>query len=156
MGREIVIGALLFVPMFFAAIGVDDLARQFGLSTPAHEGGPGALIPHTLLDFVTAGLLVSVVAVVEETIFRGYLIRRFRTVTGNVAIAVILSSVIFSVGHGYEGSAGVVTVGFMGLVFALVYVWRGSLIAPVVMHFLQDFLAIVVVPLLTISSSASH
>jgi uncharacterized protein len=41
-----------------------------------------------------------------------------------------------------------VTVGAMGAVFALVYVWRGSLLAPIVMHFLQDFLGIVLVPLL--------
>lgn len=32
----------------------------------------------------------------------------------------------FALGHGYEGSAGVVTVGVMGMVFALVYLWRGS------------------------------
>ena len=35
----------------------------------------------------------------------------------------------------------------MGLFFALVYVWRGSLIAPIIMHFLQDFIGIVVLPL---------
>jgi membrane protease YdiL (CAAX protease family) len=50
-----------------------------------------------------------------------------------------LFAVVFSLGHGYEGTAGVVTVGFIGLAFALVYQWRGSLVAPMVMHFLQDF-----------------
>jgi membrane protease YdiL (CAAX protease family) len=55
---------------------------------------------------------------------------------------------IFAVGHGYEGSAGVATVGVMGVLFAVVYLWRGSLVAPMVMHLLQDFLAIVVLPLL--------
>jgi hypothetical protein len=43
--------------------------------------------------------------------------------------------------------AGVVTVGAMGLVFALVYMWRKSLVAPIVMHFLQDFIGIVLLPL---------
>jgi len=37
-------------------------------------------------------------------------------------------------------------VGGMGLVFALVYLWRGSLVAPIVMHFLQDFIGIVLAP----------
>ena len=41
-----------------------------------------------------------------------------------------------------------VTVGYMGLVFALVYLWRGSLAAPMVMHFCQDFLGVVAGPLL--------
>jgi membrane protease YdiL (CAAX protease family) len=41
-----------------------------------------------------------------------------------------------------------VTVGCMGLTFALIYLWRGSLVAPVVMHFLQDFSGIILPALL--------
>jgi membrane protease YdiL (CAAX protease family) len=63
-------------------------------------------------------------------------------------VAVVLSAVIFSLGHGYEGLAGVVTVGVMGLVFALIYLWRRSLVTPIVMHFLQDFISVVLLPLL--------
>jgi membrane protease YdiL (CAAX protease family) len=62
-------------------------------------------------------------------------------------VAVLVSTVIFSLGHGYEGTAGVITVGVLGLTFALVYVWRKSLVAPVVMHFLQDFIGIILLPL---------
>jgi membrane protease YdiL (CAAX protease family) len=61
---------------------------------------------------------------------------------------VLLSSFIFSLGHGYEGTAGLATVGVMGAAFALVYLWRGSLVAPIVMHFLQDFIGIVLLPYL--------
>lgn len=63
-------------------------------------------------------------------------------------MAVLVSSVIFSLGHGYEGTAGVATVGVMGFIFALVYLWRDSLVAPIVMHFMQDFIGIVMVPLM--------
>ena len=89
--------------------------------------------------------LVIVVAVSEETIFRGYLILRLKAVTGSAAAAVIISSIIFSLGHGYEGLGGAVTVGVMGAVFAVIYLWRKSLIAPITMHFLQDFIALVVI-----------
>ena len=41
-----------------------------------------------------------------------------------------------------------VTVGVMGAIFALIYMWRQSLVAPIVMHFLQDFIGIVLLPLL--------
>lgn len=64
------------------------------------------------------------------------------------AAAAILSSIIFALGHGYEGAAGVATVGWMGMLFALVYLSRRSLVAPIVMHFLQDFTVIVFLPLL--------
>ena len=76
------------------------------------------------------------------------MILRFRALVGSTGWAVLLSAVVFSLGHGYEGTAGVVTVGFMGLVFALTYVWRKSLVMPMTMHFLQDFMSIVLLPLL--------
>ena len=94
-------------------------------------------------------VLVAVVAVAEETIFRGYLILRFTEVTGSFGWAVALSSVVFSLGHGYEGSAGLIAVGALGALYALVYLWRGSLAAPVTMHFLQNFVGLVLVPRFT-------
>jgi len=62
--------------------------------------------------------------------------------------AIALSSAIFALGHGYQGTAGVVTVGLMGAAYATVYHWRLSLAAPIVMHFLQDFSGIVLPPLI--------
>ena len=36
----------------------------------------------------------------------------------------------------------------LGMIFALVYLWRQSLVAPIVMHFLTDFTSIVLVAIL--------
>ena len=88
-----------------------------------------------------------VVAVGEETIFRGYLIQRFHGLTGSAVGAIVISAFVFALGHGYQGSAGVATIGVVGLIFGALYVWRRSLVAPIVMHFLLDFLSVVVVPL---------
>jgi membrane protease YdiL (CAAX protease family) len=76
-------------------------------------------------------------------IFRGYLLLRFQAIGLSSFSAAVLSAVIFSLGHGYEGTSGVITVGAIGFVLALVYLWRGSLVAPMVMHFLQDFAGII-------------
>jgi membrane protease YdiL (CAAX protease family) len=38
----------------------------------------------------------------------------------------------------------------MGLIFALIFDWRRSLVAPMVIHFLQDFTVIVLLPLLAL------
>jgi membrane protease YdiL (CAAX protease family) len=99
------------------------------------------------VEILLAILMVVVVAIAEETIFRGYLLLRFKSFMNNLS-AVLLSVAVFALGHGYEGTAGLVTVAFMGLMFALVYQWRRSLVAPMVMHFLQDFTVIVLPPLL--------
>jgi membrane protease YdiL (CAAX protease family) len=144
---EVLIGAALFVPVFFMITLLERILQQIGLGAPATPL-PSMLSATGTGEFILAGALVAVVAVSEETIFRGYLIHRLQRVSNRWPAAALLSSVIFSLGHGYEGAAGVVTVGVLGLAFAVVYKWRGSLIAPMTMHFLQDFLGIVLLPLL--------
>lgn len=144
---DVVIGVLLFVPLFFGMALLDQTLQSVGFSAPATPQ-PTFLEVRGVVEGLLALLLTVVVAVAEETIFRGYLILRCRALTGSVPAAVILSSIIFSIGHGYEGTAGVVTVGTMGAVLAVIYLWRQSLVAPIVMHFLQDFLSVIVLPLL--------
>ena len=145
--REAAIGVLLFIPMFYAAGFLDQLLVAAGFSSPATPM-PSLEATGGILESILGFILVTIVAISEETIFRGYLLLRFNNIFTSTFFAVVLSAFIFSLGHGYEGTAGVITVGFMGFVFAIVYLWRGSLIAPIVMHFLQDFIGIVLLPLL--------
>lgn len=145
--REVVVGVVCFVPVCLGAALLERGLRRVGLTVPATPL-PSFLKAQDHAQALLAVLLVTVVAVAEETLFRGYLLLRFRTILGSTTAAVLLSSGIFAIGHGYEGSAGLLTVGVLGASFALLYLWRGSLAAPVVMHFLQDFLGIVLLPLL--------
>jgi membrane protease YdiL (CAAX protease family) len=144
--REVAIGAAAFVPMLYGMSLFERGFRQLGFSAPTRT--PRFLTASGPDDVVLALVLVAVVAVAEETAYRGYLIRRLASVSGSPTLAVLLSAFIFSLGHSYEGTAGVATVGVTGVVLALVYLWRGSLVAPVVMHFLQDFTGIVLVSVL--------
>jgi membrane protease YdiL (CAAX protease family) len=146
-GHEVALGIGLFVPIFAGAALLEGILRSAGLSGPSSPT-PDLVPPPDSIDFLLAIILVVVVAVSEEIIFRGYLIRRFSRLMRGVGGAAFLSAVVFSLGHGYEGAAGVVTVGATGLMLGLVYLWRRSLIAPMVIHFLLDFVAIVLVPLL--------
>lgn len=145
LGREIALGVALFVPLFLGARWLEALLVGFGFTTGTSSGLVPSRSPSELL---LALALVGVVAISEETIFRGYLLLRFRNVLGRALPAVLVVSVIFMLGHGYEGSAGAITVGVTGAVWSAVYLWRRSLVAPVTMHFLLDAVAIVLVPLL--------
>ncbi len=147
VSKEIGIGIALFIPLFFTASILESTLHKAGLSAPSTPL-PALVSEKGITQFILALLLVIVVAVVEETIFRGYLMLRIREVTSSPAAAVLLSAVIFALGHGYEGTASVVTIGVMGAFLALIYQWRKSLIAPIVMHFLQDFIGIVLIPFL--------
>jgi membrane protease YdiL (CAAX protease family) len=145
--KEFAVGLGLFIPLYFGAGLLEDVLQKAGLSLPATPV-PSYMLPGDIPKLVLAVFLVTVVGVAEETIFRGYLIMRFQDLNTGAPTAIVLSAFIFSIGHGYEGTAGVITVGVMGLVFALVYLWRRSLVAPMIMHCFVDFVSIVVAPVL--------
>jgi membrane protease YdiL (CAAX protease family) len=146
--QDLAIGAVLFVPMTYGAGQLEQFLSRVGFSSPA-KPLPSLEPSRSTLEMLLAVVLVITVALTEESIFRGYLLLRFEAITKAPFWSLLLTAVVFSLGHGYEGTAGVVTVGAMGLAFCLVYMWRKSLVAPITMHFLQDFVAIVLVPLLT-------
>ena len=125
---------------------------------PYSEGAPGRriiraaeaaafLVPSGGGQVALAVLLVIVVAVSEEVIFRGYLIHRFKAVLKSPVAALMLSSAVFAMGHGYERSGGMVGVAILGLIFGAIYLWRKSLVAPMVVHFIQDFFGMILIPL---------
>ncbi len=142
--REVLLGMVLFVPLIFLMMLIEGLLRAGGFSVPRTP--PSFLVPSGGGQIALAVLLLIVVAVSEEVIFRGYLIRRFTTISRNPATALLVSSAVFAVGHGYQQSGGVVGVFILGLIFGGVYLWRKSLVAPMVMHFIQNFIGIILIP----------
>jgi uncharacterized protein len=138
--QEIVAGVWLFFPLIIGASLLEFLLRKMGLSAP--QGPALQLVPHGMMQYLLALVFLFVVAVSEEVIFRGYLMLRFGFLTSNTKLAAFLSAAIFAIGHGYQGSVGVITIGAMGLAFVTVYLWRRSLTAPIVMHFMVNFAAI--------------
>lgn len=145
---EVLWGLALFFPVTFAINVLDEVFRRIGigLSTPTGQPSPFAFTGSG--DLLLALALVITVAVVEEIIFRGYLIRRFSAISGSLPLAILVSAAIFSLGHHYEGGAGVLSAGIFGVFMGVVYGWRKSLVAPIVIHFLQDFIVIVLLPFL--------
>lgn len=88
----------------------------------------------------------------EELFFRGHLIHLTRTMLGGgiwaAAGALLISTVYFGCNHRYQGTTGMIDTGMAALVFGLIYLWRGRLIAPMVAHGLYDTLLILGMALL--------
>ena len=146
LGGDAGLALMLFVPVYMGGNALANVLHEIGLSAPAQR--PSFLVVGGLKQLVLALTIVTVVAVVEETVFRGYLMLRFEAATGSPGAAVISSSLVFALGHGYEGMAGAISVFVLGVVLALLYLWRRSLVAPIVIHFLIDFTSIVLPALL--------
>jgi uncharacterized protein len=91
--------------------------------------------------------VVFTVAICEEVIFRGFVQRAFEDWAGGLVIAGIVgSAVMFAVAHLYQGRRGIITTFVVGLLFASIRSWTGSLLAPLVAHFIADITAGILAP----------
>jgi membrane protease YdiL (CAAX protease family) len=97
--------------------------RTEALGTIANQG--------SVAEFL-AGVLVA--AAFEEVAFRAFLTPRVRALTGSWPWSVVLVSVVFGMGHTYEGTLAVVQTAFLGAYFGVVYLARRRLLGPWIAH----------------------
>lgn len=84
--------------------------------------------------------VVSITAgICEETLYRGFLYHYFRdTWHLGLLIAVVASSLVFGLAHGYQGLTGIAGTGLIGGLLAVLYLGTGSLLVPMVFHAVMD------------------
>lgn len=75
---------------------------------------------------------------VEEFVFRGYLQRQFLALTQRTWLSVVLPSVVFAVGHLYQGAARAVIIGIFGTLFGVLAAWRKNLRPGMMAHAWHD------------------
>ncbi|WP_418285005.1 lysostaphin resistance A-like protein [Halorubrum sp. DTA46] len=118
-----------------ARVGVSTSERLREAMAPDDARGWGVLL----------GVVLPIVAVFEEALFRGALI-------GAVAMGfavdpwllAVASSVAFGLGHGAQGRLGVVVTGALGFALAAIYVSTGSLLVVIVAHYVVNVAEFVV------------
>lgn len=89
-----------------------------------------------ILNCVTAGI-------VEEMIFRGYLIPRLKVLFGNGFWAVIVSALVFGMAHVTYGTVSNIIVPlFIGLIFGFYYLKYKNLKILIISHFFIDLVAL--------------
>lgn len=100
------------------------------------------LMPATALEAFLWTFLSAGAAFSEEMIFRGFIITRLQRITGQFWIGAVLGSLAFSMGHLYQGLAGVLLTFIYGMLFAGLFAARRSVFPCVVAHFLQDIIVL--------------
>lgn len=91
----------------------------------------------------------------EETVFRGFLLGRFRAafaVTGTLGKrdvwAVLLTAALFGGAHGYQGALGILQTTLIGITLGLLTVWRKSVWPAVIAHATIDTVGLVALQVL--------
>jgi len=105
------------------------------------------IFPQDFVERLAFFAVVVTVAVCEELIYRGFVQRVFEDWSDGLIVAGILgSAAMFALAHLYQGPRGLITTFVVGLLFAAIRAWTGSLLAPLVAHFIADITAGMLAP----------
>lgn len=98
------------------------------------------MLPSTRKERQLFAALSITAGICEELLFRGFLLFYLQDLFLGLPLvgAVVISSVIFGIAHLYQGAKGVLGTGMFGLGMAVLYIWSGSLIFPIIIHALLD------------------
>lgn len=121
--------------------------QVFGLrkltSLPPERRGPffaitERIMPRNRRELLVYAALACTAGISEEFLYRGFVFISFVRMAVNYgppnAMAAILSSGWFAVAHLYQGRRGLITTFVVGLVFASLRLWTGSLIPAIAAH----------------------
>ena len=135
--RDLAKGAGMVLAVFVASVAANALVQWVlasVLGLPVERTLPD--VSTLTLYLIMMGLIWTTNAFGEEMIFRAFLMSRFSALFGGSRFAWVLAAltqaVIFGLGHAYQGFAGIVITGMVGLVFGFAYLLSRRNLWPVI------------------------
>jgi membrane protease YdiL (CAAX protease family) len=100
----------------------------------------GAFVPRTVNEKRWFDAMSVTAGIEEELIYRAFLFVYLAAWLPGMPVAflILVAGLIFGLGHLYQGAAGVVKAGTMGILFGVVYWMTGSVWAPMLLHIVVD------------------
>jgi len=128
-----IVAFLLTATFVWTSVSGDRTVQRVAWETAFAIGGLQAML-------ILACVSCTLVPVVEEVFFRGFLYNALRR-TYRTSLAAALQAFLFAVMHPY--GIGMLLVFVIGLMLASVYDWRKTLVAPVLAHALVNLVVAV-------------
>lgn len=96
------------------------------------------LLPQSVPEILLWISASATAGICEELAFRGFLLKQFHALSGNIAVAVLAQGLVFGLFHSYQGWRNVVVISVLGALFGVLAAWRRNLHANVVVHAWAD------------------
>jgi membrane protease YdiL (CAAX protease family) len=107
-------------------------------------GYPISYLPNTTREYILFLFYTIVGVFFEELICRQFMFYSLNaTLHLNGDISVIVSALLFAVGHLYQGWKGVLSSFFLGLIFGKIFLIEGTLAYPIVLHLFLNLTIVV-------------
>ncbi len=119
----IAIGALIMIVGYLLLLFIDEINFQEIVFDPK--------------EVIISILIYAIVAIVEEVLFRGYILRNLM-ISFNKYIALIISSLLFSAMHGFNPNInlmGFTDLFLAGILLGVSYIFTKNLWFPIALHF---------------------
>ncbi|MBX3000092.1 MAG: CPBP family intramembrane metalloprotease [Caldilineaceae bacterium] len=95
------------------------------------------IVPRTNREFYWVLLALIPVVLLEELLFRSLLLGGLSTLAPE-GLLLLIFGIVFGLLHSPQGSWGMIGAGLGGIVFGLLFLWSGSLLAPVIAHYVAN------------------
>ena len=126
------------LPLSFAALAIAFTAilliQRFAPWLRTEERNPLQDLLARPQDAAVMAVVLVVAGGIREEIQRAFLLRRFEQWLGGPVVGVLIASVGFGAGHVIQGADVAVVTGLLGMFWAIIYLRRRSIVAPVVSH----------------------
>jgi uncharacterized protein len=135
--------AVIFVPALLA-VWSEKLRQKAGKAAKKLA----YLLPSTHEERLWWWMVCITAGVCEEVVYRGFLLHYFHTTPLHLSLtlALVVSSVIFGIGHLYQGIAGAVQTAVIGFLLGVMYLMTGNLLLPVLVHAMMDLRVLAMLP----------
>lgn len=132
---NLLLGIAFWLGISFILLFVANLLQVYKFLTPPEVSH---LLPRTLTQRSIWVIMALSASISEESAFRGFVLTRLNFYVRNWWLTITIATLSFSLGHLYQGFAGMIFAGLYGLFFSIIFLWRKSLFPCITAHFLQD------------------
>jgi membrane protease YdiL (CAAX protease family) len=134
VAREALVGLLLIPAVFLLVVVLLNALRIAAPWLHNVETNPLEQLAATPGQAAVFAVVAILAGGVREELQRAFLLQRFERHLGGATVGVIVLSTGFGLGHVVQGWDAVVTTGVLGAFWAVLYLRRRSMIAPLVSH----------------------
>jgi len=132
--REGMVGALLIPVVFGLALATLVTIERLAPSLHNVPQNPLQDLVRNPRDAAVFAVVAIVAGALREEIQRAFILERFRRHLGGAWVGIVVFSLAFGAGHVIQGWDAAITTGLLGALWGIVYLARGSFVAPAVSH----------------------